>query len=54
MRIEAQKKIAQHSPAALTVIMGLERVGINVPPLAGGSEDPEMRDGVARSLATPS
>jgi len=24
----------QHSPSALTVIMGLERVGINMPPLA--------------------
>ncbi len=34
-RIEVQKEIVQHSPAALTVIMGLERVGINVPPLAG-------------------
>lgn len=35
-RIEVQKEIVQHSPAALTVIMGLERVGINMPPLAGG------------------
>ena len=35
-RIEVQKEIVQHSPSALTVIMGLERVGINVPPLAGG------------------
>ena len=34
-RIEVQKEIVQHSPAALTVIMGLERVGINMPPLAG-------------------
>ena len=33
-RIEVQKEIVQHSPAALTVIMGLERVGINMPPLA--------------------
>lgn len=32
-RIEAQKEIVQHSPSALTVIMGLERIGINVPPL---------------------
>lgn len=31
-RIEVQKEIVQHSPAALTVIMGLERVGINMPP----------------------
>ncbi|MBI4002013.1 MAG: hypothetical protein HY348_09545 [Nitrospira defluvii] len=34
-RIEVQKEIVQHSPSALTVIMGLERVGINMPPLAG-------------------
>ena len=32
-RIEVQKEIVQHSPAALTVIMGLERIGINMPPL---------------------
>src|SRR5262245_2061188 len=32
-RIEVQKEIVQHSPTALTVIMGLERVGINIPPL---------------------
>jgi len=31
-RIEVQKEIVQHSPSALTVIMGLERVGINLPP----------------------
>jgi len=35
-RIEVQKEIVQHSPAALTVIMGLERFGINLPPLGGG------------------
>lgn len=34
-RIEVQKEIVQHAPTALTVIMGLERVGINIPPLAG-------------------
>ena len=34
-RIEVQKEIVQHSPTALTVIMGLERAGINLPPLAG-------------------
>ena len=33
-RIEVQKEIVQHSPSALTVIMGLERVGINIPPLS--------------------
>lgn len=32
-RIEVQKEIVQHAPTALTVIMGLERVGINIPPL---------------------
>ena len=36
-RTEAQKEIVQHSPTALTVIMGLDRVGINIPPLAGGN-----------------
>jgi hypothetical protein len=36
-RIEVQKEIVQHTPAALTVIMGLERVGINMPPLAGST-----------------
>ena len=30
-RIEVQKEIVQHAPSALTVIMGLERVGINMP-----------------------
>ena len=34
-RIEVQKEIVQHSPAALTVIMGLERFGINLPPISG-------------------
>jgi hypothetical protein len=38
-RIEVQKEIVQHSPAVLTVIMGLARVGINIPPLAGGNLD---------------
>src|SRR5262252_1796808 len=33
-RIEVQKEIVQHAPTALTVIMGPERVGINVPPLS--------------------
>ena len=33
-RIEVQKEIVQHSPTALTVIMGLEHVGINIPPLS--------------------
>lgn len=33
-RVEVQKEIVQHSPAALTVIMGLERIGINLPPIS--------------------
>lgn len=33
-RIEVQKEIVQHAPTALTVIMGLERVGVNLPPPA--------------------
>lgn len=37
-RIEVQKEIVQHSPTALTVIMGLEKVGINMPPLGGGDK----------------
>jgi len=34
-RIEVQMKIVRYSPSALTLIMRLERVGINLPPLAG-------------------
>ena len=33
-RIEVQKDIVQHAPSSLTVIMGLERVGINLPTAA--------------------
>jgi regulator of protease activity HflC (stomatin/prohibitin superfamily) len=33
-RIEVQKEIVQHAPASLTVIMGLERFGINLPPIS--------------------
>jgi len=33
-RIEVQKEIVQHAPTALSVIMGLERTAINLPPLA--------------------
>ncbi len=33
-RIEVQKEIVQHPPSNLTVIMGLERVGINIPPIS--------------------
>ena len=32
-RIEVQKEIVQHSSTALMVIMGLDRKGINVPPV---------------------
>ena len=35
-RIEVQKEIVQHAPSALTIIMGMERVGINLPPVSGG------------------
>jgi hypothetical protein len=30
-RIEVQKEIVQHAPSALTIIMGMERLGINLP-----------------------
>ncbi len=33
-RIEVQKEIVQHAPTALTVIMGLERMGITLPPIS--------------------
>jgi len=35
-RIEVQKEIVQHAPSALTIIMGMERVGINLPPVSSG------------------
>lgn len=35
-RIEVQKEIVQHAPSALTIIMGMERVGINLPPVSAG------------------
>lgn len=34
-RIEVQKEIVQHAPAALTIIMGMEKTGINLPPISG-------------------
>lgn len=34
-RIEVQKEIVQHAPSALTIIMGMEKVGINLPPVSG-------------------
>jgi hypothetical protein len=34
-----QKEIVQHAPTALTVIMGLERIGINVPPFGASIEE---------------
>ncbi len=37
-RIEVQKEIVQHAPSALTIIMGMERVGINLPPVSGGQQ----------------
>ncbi len=37
-RIEVQKEIVSHPPTNLTVIMGLERIGINIPPLGAPAE----------------
>jgi regulator of protease activity HflC (stomatin/prohibitin superfamily) len=34
-RVEVQKEIVQHAPSALTIIMGMEKVGINLPPISG-------------------
>ena len=34
-RIEVQKEIVQHAPSALTIIMGMEKTGINLPPISG-------------------
>jgi regulator of protease activity HflC (stomatin/prohibitin superfamily) len=42
-RIEVQKEIVQHSPSALTVIMGLERFGINLPPIGADKAEMEPR-----------
>jgi hypothetical protein len=33
-RVEVQKEIVQHAPSALTIIMGMEKVGINLPPVS--------------------
>jgi regulator of protease activity HflC (stomatin/prohibitin superfamily) len=33
-RIEVQKEIVQHAPANLTIIMGMEKLGINLPPIS--------------------
>lgn len=33
-RVEVQKEIVQHAPSALTIIMGMEKVGINLPPIS--------------------
>jgi hypothetical protein len=32
-RVEVQKEIVQHAPSALTIIMGMEKIGINLPPV---------------------
>lgn len=34
-RVEVQKEIVQHAPTSLSIIMGLERIGINIPPISG-------------------
>jgi regulator of protease activity HflC (stomatin/prohibitin superfamily) len=33
-RVEVQKEIVQHAPSALTIIMGMEKIGINLPPVS--------------------
>lgn len=38
-RIEVQKEIVSHAPNSnLTIIMGMEKVGINLPPISGPSQ----------------
>lgn len=38
-RIEVQKEIVSHAPNSnLTIIMGMEKVGINLPPVSGGAQ----------------
>ena len=37
-RIEVQKEIVQHAPANLTIIMGMEKTGINLPPISAGTQ----------------
>jgi hypothetical protein len=37
-RVEVQKEIVQHAPSALTIIMGMEKIGINLPPIGAGAE----------------
>lgn len=34
-RVEVQKEIVQHAPSALTIIMGMEKIGVNLPPISG-------------------
>ncbi len=33
-RVEVQKEIVTHAPEALTIIMGMERFGVNLPPMS--------------------
>ncbi|MEK6618913.1 MAG: SPFH domain-containing protein [Nitrospirota bacterium] len=38
-RIEVQKEIVSHAPNSnLTIIMGMEKIGINLPPISGGGQ----------------
>jgi regulator of protease activity HflC (stomatin/prohibitin superfamily) len=38
-RIEVQKEIVSHAPNSnLTIIMGMEKIGINLPPVSGGAQ----------------
>lgn len=41
-RVEVQKEIVQHAPSALTIIMGMEKVGINLPPISGPQAFPQQ------------
>jgi hypothetical protein len=33
-RVEVQKEIVTHAPEALTIIMGMERFGVTLPPMS--------------------
>ncbi len=37
-RVEVQLEIVKHAPAALTIIMGMEKFGINLPPISAATQ----------------
>src|SRR5262245_59448418 len=37
-RVEVQLEIVKHAPAALTIIMGMEKFGINLPPISTATQ----------------